>query len=91
MSLVCKEAVSDSEVSACSQDRTVERRACSQDPTVGCPNCCADREPTLGYVEWLALADRAIERGLNANAVWRLHERHGRNHHGHEYDLGGES
>ena len=42
-------------------------------------------------MEWLILADRAIENGLNANAVWRLHERHGRKRHGNEYDLGGEA
>ena len=59
--------------------------------TVGCPGCEAEREPTEGYTEWLALADRAIERGLNANGVWRLHERHGRNRHSHEYELGGEA
>jgi hypothetical protein len=56
-----------------------------------CPGCEATREPTEAYVEWLILADRAIDRGLNANAIWRLHERHGRNRHGGEYDLGGEA
>jgi len=59
--------------------------------TTGCPGCEAEREPTQAYVEWLALADCAIERGLNANAVWRLHERHGRNRHSGEYDIGGEA
>lgn len=59
--------------------------------TVGCPGCEAAHEPTEAYTEWLVLADRAIERGLNANGVWRLHERHGRNRHRSEYDLGGES
>lgn len=56
-----------------------------------CPGCKAEREPTEAYAEWLAKADHAIERGLNASAVWRLHERHGRNRHGSEYDLGGEA
>jgi hypothetical protein len=49
----------------------------------------------LTYRRWLQNADVAIERGLNANAIWRLHEEYARFNYDvadQAYvDLGGES
>jgi hypothetical protein len=57
-----------------------------------CPGCCIEGE--WRYPEWLVLADKAIERGLNANAIWRLHEVHARRRYAvdaNHIELGGES
>lgn len=49
-------------------------------------------EPEYSYERWLQVADNGIERGLNQNAIWRLHEKVARaQHYDGEYDLGGES
>jgi hypothetical protein len=50
-------------------------------------------EPEYDYARWLHVADNGIEKGLNANAVWRLHEKVARRQHYDDapYDLGGES
>jgi len=56
-----------------------------------CPGCTVTAAPTYSYEAWLQSAYRAIERGLNANAIWRLHEKRHANHHDHEYELGGEA
>ena len=59
--------------------------------SVPCPGCTATDAPAYSYTEWLQIAYRAIERGLNQNAIWRLHEKRHANHHDHDYELGGEA
>lgn len=57
-----------------------------------CPGCTFAESPAYSYTEWLQSAYHGIERGLNANAIWRLHERHAKQHHElGAYDLGGEA
>lgn len=49
-------------------------------------------EPEYSYERWLLVADNGIEKGLNPNAVWRLHEKVARRqHYSEEYELGGEA
>jgi hypothetical protein len=51
-------------------------------------------EPAYEYTRWLRVAENGIEKGLNPNAVWRLHEKVARRQHydGHGHcELGGEA
>jgi hypothetical protein len=52
-----------------------------------CPACEYRASERFDYAAWLQAADRAIERGLNANGIWRLHEKLARRD---ECELGGE-
>jgi hypothetical protein len=56
------------------------------------PSSGASLEPAYEYNRWLCVAENGIEKGLNPNAVWRLHEKVARRQHydGH-YELGGEA
>jgi hypothetical protein len=53
-----------------------------------CPACEYRASDRFDYAAWLRAADRAIDKGLNANAVWRLHEKFTRR--GDDCEIGGE-
>jgi hypothetical protein len=54
-----------------------------------CPACEYRTSDRFDYVAWLRAADRAIDKGLNPNAVWRLHEKFTRR--SDDCELGGEA
>lgn len=58
------------------------------------PSSGVSPEPAYEYTRWLRVAENGIEKGLNPNAVWRLHEKVARRQHydGHGHcELGGEA